>query len=307
MAKNVFMILFLITALLHLSGCGVMVHDSFISNYQELDKVIEKEITPKQGYGRLVIYYPRLDMEGFALVGVGGLNEVTLNINSNKCDAKLRILDETGIFLDVPAGTYSVLDEDVSKDVKVDVLSGTVHYIKIQCNPGMFNKEGPVEVSAEQALSEMKAGKIKAQALSPDVAPIYKTGYHLVPQNRPADLEKGKIYVFRDSGLVGAVVPIRIGLDSEPHLGLKNKKYICIEVQPGEYAITTAFKKGLGGKVDIYRVGRKVSVSKGENTYIIIEDITDLGKVRFLDEIQAQKYLKKCKRTEGNVFVPIKE
>ncbi len=305
MIKKLVLFSLLIFLLFIINGCTVMAHDMVISDYPELAETIDNQKPLKAGYGRMVVYYPRLDLEGFAIGGPGGFNYVPLVIEGEKCDVKFLIIDETGVSFDIPAGQYLVHDEDVSKDIKVEIISGETHYIKIRSNPGMFNKKPPVEVSQSEAMKQIKSGKIKTQVIEPEIMPVYKKGYKLIPQNKPPDPKQEKIFVFRDSGWIGAVVPIRIGLNGEPHIDLKNKRYVCIEVRPGIYGVTTAFKRGLGGKKDVYRVGRKVKVKNGQNVYMVIKHIEDIQKVYLINKKDAQKYQKICKQTQNVTFKPV--
>lgn len=130
------------------SGCMAIVHDAVVSS-QPTYQTVEASWPPiEPGFGRVVIYFPRLPAAGFSPLGPGGFMDQTVKIDDK---LETTITDQSFVFVDLTPGSHTISHLGhfyVKYSLSFELKAGELMYIEIQ-RTQFESKEPRVVESAE--------------------------------------------------------------------------------------------------------------------------------------------------------------
>lgn len=137
-----------------LCGCTAMIHDAVVDTYPSYAEAMKAAPALPSGYGRIVVYYPRLPAAG---LGSGGAGIQTVTVDKTE---KTHVGDQTFVFIDLPAGPHSVSNVaagggmfSTSYDTSVQLKAGETLFVELVAE--VLDRQPPKVVPADQAQQKL--------------------------------------------------------------------------------------------------------------------------------------------------------
>jgi hypothetical protein len=298
---------FVLLTLTFICGCmnvagDVAAHDMMFIGSPNLSEVLISAPQLGDGYARVIFYCHRQSVLAFALQIS---NNPVVTINGDNGFLRKEIMDQTGFYIDVPAGVYEI-EEKSGRTLREEFKAPNEYFVKL------FNSQDnpPILVEPQQAQQEIYENKIKYPHLimkcehNVKLALIPKesvqsenTAFNIV--DNPISKDKSYLYFFNTkSGWVAPNIKFKVGVDCKPTFDVENKSYICFEVAPGRHVLCTSVINF--GKEAFSPIGVEFWAENGNNVYVCYD--WDKTRFRVLNEEEGAKLLKQYKATKNGYY-----
>jgi hypothetical protein len=303
-----FMMFCMISILLTLSGCTALVHNAVIAKYPLLHDSVVHATPLGPDYSRLVVYALRAPLAGASLLGVGGFDVLPVTIEGKTGVLHADLLDQTGFYIDVPIGEYSIQGGSF-----FTAVPSQTYIIRCESEIFLLSRKTPELIDQyENAMEEIKEKKIRFCAptggsetarflpFRPALLPNKKADSvwksYPMPQTRHSSV--ARVYVYNSVFFVGGAQRPFVGVDSLPDFEIGKKKYVVFEMSPGKHVFTA--KAGMFSAAGMMPpLGFAIELKEGQD--LIIEYNPTKG-YRLLNEEKAGEILKDESKLHENGY-----
>jgi hypothetical protein len=253
---------------------------------------------PAAGHGRIVFYSPPFQPNITHQEGMGTrTNEANITLLSDDHTGRFNILEDSAGYIDVPAGDYAINVRLAPIQLDLTVADQQTYYVKTQIRTDGFCENAEL-ADAQKAESLIRKQNLAGTAPGLPLTLIPRTGQPLIPasfltSDSPAP-GHCRLVLFRNSGIVGFIMPIHVGLDCPPHVKVRNKQYCIIDAPAGDHILTLSYSPNLSqGLADTYRVGFNINLPADQTVNVGFFNVDDLSKIVKLSQSDADDLMQK--------------